>query len=81
MSHKAPVALRIFFSSLVVGLASGYSAFRVAMWLALKFLTGEYAEVLAVVISIGSGLAVGVAAAVTAGVLAGKRAESARFNT
>ena len=80
-SRSVPVALRVFFSSLLVGLAGGYGAFRLAFWLGLKFLRGEYAEIFAMMIAVLAALAVGVSAAVTAGVLAGKRAEQTKFNT
>jgi hypothetical protein len=79
-SRGVPVALRVFCSSLFVGLVGGYGAFRVAFWLGLKFLRGEYAEALAMALAVLAALSVGVASAVTAGVLAGKRAESTKFN-
>jgi hypothetical protein len=79
-SRGVPLALRVFACSLIAGLAGGYGAYRLGFYLAQKFLRGEYAEVLAVLIAIGSALAVGVASAVTAGVLAGRAAQSKSFN-
>ena len=72
------MALRVFFYSLLAGGVGGYGAFRIAMFLALKFLRGEYAEIMAGAIAILSALLVGVASAVTAGVLAGKAANAAK---
>ena len=79
-SRGFPLALKVFACSLIAGVAGGYGAYRLAFFLAQKFLSGEYAEVLAVVIAMGSALAVGVASAVTAGVLAGRAAQSKSFN-
>ena len=71
-----PVALRIFLLSLVCGAAGGYVAFRFAFWVALKFVSGEYGEAIALGVAALSALLVGIASAVTAGVLAGKAKES-----
>jgi hypothetical protein len=67
-----PGALKIFMLSLLAGAGGGYVAFRVAFYVALRFLTGEYREALAIAIAALSALLVGTASAVTAGVLAGR---------
>jgi hypothetical protein len=68
-----PVALKIFFLSLLCGVGGGYVGFRIAFWLALKFLQGEYAEFMAMLIAMLGALLVGGSAAITAGVMAGRR--------
>jgi hypothetical protein len=68
-----PVALKIFFFSLVCGVGGGYLGFRIAYWVALRFLKGEYAEVLAILIAALGALLVGGSAAITGGVMAGRR--------
>ncbi|HEX4622722.1 MAG TPA: hypothetical protein VH208_14255 [Myxococcaceae bacterium] len=70
---KLPVALKIFFFSLVCGVGGGYVGFRVAYWLALRFLRGDYAELLAILIAALGALLVGASAAITGGVMAGRR--------
>ncbi|MBL8956467.1 MAG: hypothetical protein JNK82_37175 [Myxococcaceae bacterium] len=67
-----PVGLRVFLLSLVCGAAGGYAAFRVAFWLAMKFVGGEYRDVIAIGAAVLSALLIGCASAVTAGVLAGR---------
>ena len=71
-----PLAIKIFFLSLVSGVAGGYGAFRLALYVAAKFFDGEMAEIYVAMIAVGSALVVGMASAVTAGVLAGKSAQS-----
>ena len=70
-----PVALKIFLLSLVCGAGGGYVGFRVGFWVAMKFVSGEYGEAIAMAIAALSALLVGTASAVTAGVLAGRAKE------
>jgi hypothetical protein len=70
---RFPVALKIFFFSLLCGVGGGYLGFRIAYWLALRFLSGDYAEFLAILIAMLGALLVGGSAAITGGVMAGRR--------
>jgi hypothetical protein len=70
-----PVALKIFVLSLVCGVGGGYLGFRVAFWLALRFIHGEYAELVAVLVAALGALLVGGSAAITGGIMAGRRRE------
>ena len=67
-----PVALKIFVLSLVSGAFGGYAAFRVGWYLAMRFVSGEYREAIAMAVGVLSALLIGTASAVTAGVLAGR---------
>ncbi len=67
-----PVGLRVFLLSLLFGALGGYAAFRVGFWLAMRFVGGEYRDVIAIGVAVLSALLVGCASAVTAGVLAGR---------
>jgi hypothetical protein len=69
------LALKIFLCSLLAGAGGGYLGFRFAVWVALKFLKGENAQPIAVLIGFAAALAVGVCSAITAGVLAGRAAK------
>ena len=73
-----PVALKIFFFSLVCGVGGGWVGFRVAYWLAMRFISGEYAEVVAILVAALGALLVGGSAAITGGIMAGRRREAAR---
>lgn len=72
-----PVGLRIFLLSLASGAGGGYIAFRVGFWVAMKFVSGEYGEAIALAIAALAALLVGIASAVTAGVLAGRAKDRA----
>jgi hypothetical protein len=67
-----PSALKIFLLSLLAFGAGGYVAFRVAFFIALKLISGEYREPLALGVAALAALLIGTASAVTAGVLAGR---------
>ena len=67
-----PTALKVFLMSLVCGLGGGYLAFRVAVFIALKLIDGEHAEIYAQMIGLLAGAMVGVCSAITAGVMAGR---------
>jgi len=67
-----PTGLRVFLLSLLFGALGGYVAFRVAFYLAMRFVGGEYRDVIAIAAAVLSALLIGCASAVTAGVLAGK---------
>lgn len=71
-----PLAIKIFFLSLVSGVAGGYGAFRLALFIAAKFFDGELAEIYVAMIAVAAALLVGMASAVTAGVLAGRSTQS-----
>ncbi len=71
-----PIAIKIFFMSLVAGVAGGYGAFRLALFIAAKFFKGELAEIYVAMIAVAAALLVGMASAVTAGVLAGKSSQA-----
>ena len=66
------LAFKIFVCSLVARVAGGYGAFRLGVFLALKFVHGEHAELMATAIGMLAGAAVGICSAITAGVLAGR---------
>lgn len=70
-----PAALKIFLLSLLSFAAGGYVAFRVAFYIALKLISGEYREPLAMLVAVLAALLIGTASAVTAGVLAGRNKE------
>jgi uncharacterized membrane protein YraQ (UPF0718 family) len=72
---RLPIALKIFLWSLVWGLAGGYLAFRVAVFIALRFIEGEHREVMANLIGLLVGWLLGICSAVTAGVMAGRSAK------
>lgn len=72
---RLPLALKIFLWSLCWGLAGGYVSFRVAVFIALRFVEGEHREVLANLIGLLAGWLLGICSAVTAGVLAGRSAK------
>ena len=67
-----PVAFKVFVCSLLVGVGGGYGAFKLGVFIALKFLKGEYAEPMALAIGLVSALVIGVCSAITAGVLVGR---------
>ncbi len=69
---RFPLALKIFFLSLVTGLGGGYVAFRVAVFIALRVIEGEQRELLAHLIGLLAGWLFGICAAITAGVMAGR---------
>lgn len=70
-----PLALKIFLASLTTGVGGGYVGFRVAYYVAMKYLEGDYREGMAALIALGAAVAVGIASAVTTGVMMGKRAQ------
>jgi hypothetical protein len=72
MLTRMPTALKIFLSSLLFGLGGGYLAFRVAVYIALRLIEGEYAEFYAHAIGLLAAALVGVCSAITAGVMAGR---------
>ena len=80
LRSSVPVALKVFFFSLLAGVGGGYGAYKLAVFIALRFLKGEYAEMMAVLIGLVAALAIGICSAITAGVLAG-RATRDRINT
>ena len=69
------LALKIFLFSLLAGAGGGYLGFRLAVYVALKFVSGENAQAIALAIGFASALMIGVCSAVTAGVLAGRAAK------
>ena len=71
-SSGVPLALKVFFFSLLAGVGGGYGAFKLGVFLALKYWEGEHAQAIAMAIGAASTLVVGVCSAVTAGVLAGR---------
>jgi hypothetical protein len=72
MLEPMPTALKVFFLSLFFGLGGGYLAFRVAVFIALKVIEGEHAEIYAQAIGLLAGAMVGICSAITAGVMAGR---------
>lgn len=72
MLTPMPTALKVFFFSLLFGVGGAYLAFRVAFFIALKFIEGEHAEIYASAIALIAGGLVGVCSAITAGVMAGR---------
>lgn len=70
------IALKVFFVSLLGGAGGGYVAFRVAVYLTVRFWRGDQVEVMAMIFGVISALVVGCASAVTAGVLAGRAARA-----
>jgi hypothetical protein len=70
-----PTALKVFIASMVTGLGVGVLTYKLAFFIAMKFLSGQYAEVLATLIAISSGSVIGASAAITAGVMIGKKNE------
>ncbi len=73
---RLPDGLKVFLLSLLAAAFGGYTAFRLAFWLAMKLISGEHKEALALAVAVLSSLLVGVASAVTAGVLSGKRRDA-----
>ncbi len=67
-----PTAVKVFLLSLVFGLGGGYVAFRTAVFIALKLIDGEHAELYAQMIGLLVGALVGICSAITAGVMAGR---------
>ena len=67
--------MKIFVWSLLAGAGGGYLGFRLAVFIALKFLKGEHAQPIAVAIGFASALMIGVCSAITAGVLTGRAAK------
>jgi hypothetical protein len=76
-----PLALRVFFFSLLAGVGGGYVAFKVAFFIAMKFARGDYREAVAMVIALVAALLIGGCSAITAGVLAGRRNRDRGINT
>ena len=75
-SSGVPLALKVFFFSLLAGAGGGYGAFKVGLFIALKFCKGEYAEPMAFAIAVAAGAVVGICSAITAGVLVGRATRS-----
>ena len=71
-----PLALKIFFFSLVTGVGGGYGGYRLGFILALRFWRGENPEAMAVFFGMLAALVVGVCSAITGGVLAGRVTKS-----
>ncbi|MFT3838216.1 MAG: hypothetical protein QM723_14635 [Myxococcaceae bacterium] len=67
-----PTALKVFFFSLLFGVGGFYVSFRVAVFIALKMIEGEHAELYAHAIGLLAGALVGICSAITAGVMAGR---------
>ncbi|MBS1148660.1 MAG: hypothetical protein H6Q89_358 [Myxococcaceae bacterium] len=76
-SSSFPLALKVFFFSLVAGVGGGYGAFKLAVFLVLKYWKGENVEPISLLIGLIAALVLGVCSAVTAGVLAGRVTRSA----
>ncbi len=75
-SSSFPLALKVFFLSLVSGAGGGYGAFKLAAFLTLRYWKGESPEVYAMMFGAAAALIVGVCSAITAGVLAGRATRS-----
>jgi len=67
-----PTALKVFFWSLICGLLGGFAAFKLALFIALKVIEGEHAEIFAHLIALLAAALVGICSAITAGVMAGR---------
>lgn len=70
-----PTALKVFIASLLTGLGVGVFTYKLAFFIALKFLSGPNAEAFAVLIAVASGVVIGITSAITAGVMIGKKTE------
>ena len=69
-------AIKVFLVSLVAGAGGAYVGYRVAFWLAMRFISGEYREIMAGMLAIAGALLIGGASMVTGGVMAGKRSNA-----
>jgi hypothetical protein len=67
-----PLALKVFLVSLIAGVGGGYGAFKLAVFLVLKYWKGGDVEIVSILTGVLAALAFGVCCAVTAGVLAGR---------
>jgi hypothetical protein len=68
-------AIKVFVVSLIAGTAGAVLGYRLAFWLAMRFISGEYREIMAAMCAIVGAALVGGAAMVTGGVMAGKRSQ------
>ena len=75
-SSGVPLALKVFFFSLISGVGSGYGAFRLCVYLVLKYWKGDNVDTLSLLFGMAAALLVGVSSAVTAGVLAGRASKA-----
>jgi hypothetical protein len=71
-SSSFPLALKVFFLSLFAGVGGGYGAFKLGVFLVMKYWKGDNLDTIAVLAGMAAALIVGVCSAVTAGVLAGR---------
>jgi len=74
-SAGVPLAMKVFFLSLITGVGTAYGAFHVAMWAVMKYWEGQ-PEPVAVIVAVLASVVVGISSAITAGVLVGRATRS-----
>ena len=75
-SSSLPMALKVFCFSLLAGVGGGYGAFRLAVFLVVRYWKGDNIEVVSMLLGMAAALILGESCAVTAGVLAGRATRS-----
>lgn len=71
-SSGIPLALKVFFFSLLTGAGGGYAAFKIAVYLTLKYWRGDNPDSISFLMGLAAALVFGTCSAITGGVLAGR---------